>query len=346
MAWDAAASGLRCGSCGHVEPVGVPSSELAEHDLSDALRSPKAHWNLGGLAREVKCNECGASVEFPDGIAATRCAFCDSPSVLAREARSDLIAPESLIPFGVSRDQAAAAFRSWLGGLWLRPSDLRSKASISELRGVYVPYWTFDASVMSRWSADAGYYYYESETYTVVQNGKGVTRTRSVRKVRWEPASGTRHDQYDDHLACASVGLPGDMARFMANFDTRRLVPYTPQVLQGFTAETYAVDLRDAWSRAREELASSQLARCAGDVPGDTQRNLRATHQFLGMTYKHVLLPVWVAAFRYRGEVYRFLVNGQTGLVAGKAPWSPIKIVLATVLALALCLILAHFATR
>lgn len=334
-AWDAVVSALKCGACGHTQPlVPAPEAEIVEHDLSEALVAARPRWNLGTAARQVKCSECGAVIEFPDGVVATRCSFCDSPSVLVEPARADLLAPESLVPFAVSREQATASFRAWLGGLWFRPSDLREKAKLTELRGVYVPYWTFDADVTSHWTADAGYYYYETETYTTTENGRRVTRTQKVRRVRWVPTSGSRQDHYDDHLVCASLGVPRGMVDEVGDFDTSRLVPFAPAYLQGFAAESYAVDLARAWALAREKIAAEQRARCRGDVPGDTQRNLRATHRFSNTTFKHVLLPVWVAAFRYRDRVYRFLVNGQTGKVAGQAPWSVVKIVLFSALLL------------
>jgi hypothetical protein len=327
------------------EGEAAPPADIREYDLLEGMRRQKPAWNLGAQARQVKCTECGAEVEFPDGVTATKCSFCDSPSVLAQEARRDLIQPESLVPFAVSREQSAAAFKQWISRLWFRPSDLRHKASISDLRGVYVPYWTYDCEVDSAWNADAGYYYYTTETYTAREGNRTVTRTRQVRRIRWEPASGRRHDSYDDHLVCASRGLPDDLARGMANFQTGALVAYAPQYLQGFSAESYAVDLKGGWDRAREEIARSQLSRCSGDVPGDTQRNLRASHRFSDATFKHVLLPVWVAAFRYHDKVFRFLVNGQTGKVSGKAPWSWLKITLfALVCAAALAVVIYLFA--
>lgn len=331
LAWDAAAGALRCASCGATEAPPPDGSHprdgmVVEHDLFAALRRTKPRWHLGQAAKQVKCNECGAIVEFPDGIVATKCSFCDSPHVLAQEARADLIAPESLVPFAIDRGAAVTSFKTWLGGLWFRPSDLRSKADISELRGVYVPFWTFDCEVTSHWTADAGYHYYVNESYTTTENGRRVTRTRRVQRTRWEPASGTRHDSYDDWLVCASQGVPGDLVDRMDDFDTGGLVAYAPQYLQGFLAESYALDLRAAWERGRAGIGESQVGRCASDVPGDTHRDLRASHQFADATFKHVLLPIWIAAFRYRGKVYRFLVNGQTGRVAGKAPWSVFKI--------------------
>jgi hypothetical protein len=269
-----------------------------------------------------------AVVEFPDNIQATKCEFCGSPQVLAQEARDDHYLPESLVPFAIARDAAVSSFKSWLGKLWFRPNDLKEKSSVSELHGVYIPYWTFDANVDSDWTADAGYYYFETETYTATENGKSVTKTRQVRKVRWVPASGRRHDVYDDWLVCASRGVPPDLEDRVGRFTLQGLVGYSPQYMQGFSAESYAVDLPDAWGTAQKEMSSSQDGRCAKDVPGDTHRNLCASHRFSQRTFKHVLLPLWIAAYRYRGKPYRFLVNGQTGKVAGKAPWSVTKIVL------------------
>jgi hypothetical protein len=260
--------------------------------------------------------------------------------VLAETASADHYLPESLVPFAVDRARATASFREWLGKLWFRPSNLKEKADISELHGVYVPYWTFDAEVTSSWSADAGYHYYVSETYTAQENGRSVTKTRQVRHTRWVPASGRRHDRHDDHLVCASRGLPEALARPMANFQTGALQPYAREYLQGFSAESYAVDLPDAWTRAQHEIADEQERRCARDVPGDTHRSLRVSNQFADTRFKHVLLPVWIAAFRYQQQIYRFLVNGQTGNVSGHAPYSWPKIVAFVVMLLVIAAVI------
>ena len=199
LTWDPAAGALRCASCGATrapEPgdgpasgagagggaglgggasagagaaagaaAGAPPGVVVEHDLVGALSRTKPRWNLGSAARQVKCQECGAVVEFPDGVAATRCSFGASPTVRAQDARADLIAPESLIPFAVGRDDAIGRFKGWLGKLWFRPSDLRDKASVSELHGVYVPFWTFDCQVTSRWTADDGEHYFTNAAF-------------------------------------------------------------------------------------------------------------------------------------------------------------------------------------
>ncbi len=343
VAWNTTAKCMACEACGAPCDVAPEHAGVRDHGLLDALAACKRRGKLGDIAaRQVTCQECGAAVVFPDGMTATRCAFCDSPSVLAQDSRGNQIVPESVIPFGIGRDQAVSAFKTWLGKRWFRPSDLTDEAMISELRGVYVPYWTFTAHVRSSWTADAGYAYEVREERT---DSAGQHQTRIVRKTRWEPAFGVRDDDHRDHLVCASKGLPADLAQHAASFDTAGLTPWAPQFLSGFVAERYEVDLPEAWQHAQTEIAAIQEARCRRDVPGDAQRDLRANHRFENPAFKHVLLPLWIAAFRYRGEVFRFLVNGQSGVVAGEAPrsWTKsllfIAVIAAAIIAFAIALL-------
>ena len=168
-----------------------------------------------------------------------------------------------------------------------------------------------------------------SVNVSLTVNGKPVTRTRQVRKVRWVPAWGERDDRYDDLLVLASRGLPEALVEKLGGFDTSELVPYRPEYLAGWRAEEYQVDLAQGWERGRERICEIQRARCAGDVPGDTHRNLEVRNEIGEVTWKHVLLPLWSVQYRFRGKVYTVLVNGQTGRVVGEAPWSWVKLSLA-----------------
>ncbi len=324
MLWNGAAAKLRCDSCGTLREPAANDAIVGEHDLLATLAKQKPRGATVAGTHTVKCQECGAEVEFADGVTATHCSFCNSPSVLAQDSRDDRIKPEGVVPFAIEREQAVAAFKKWIGGRWFRPGDLAAQASVSELRGMYVPFWTFNTHVASSWTADAGYSYDVAEEYTDPQ---GQLKVRTVRKVRWEPAYGTRDDDYVDHLVCASLGLPGKLLR-RGGFKTSGLRAWSPEFLTGFQAESYAVELRDGWITARGEIAGEQEQRCRRDVPGDTQRNLRANHRFDDQTFKHVLLPIWIAAFRYHDKVFRFLVNGQSGAVSGEAPRSWTKIII------------------
>ena len=144
----------------------------------------------GAPLTTIVCKDCGATVHVGEGERTSTCAFCGSSQVLAEGAGEPPIRPGGLLPFRVAKDEANKRFGAWLGALWFRPSDLKKIAQVSEMGGVYVPFWTFDADVSSRWSAERGRYYYETERYTETVNGQSVERTRQVQQTRWEPASG------------------------------------------------------------------------------------------------------------------------------------------------------------
>jgi DNA-directed RNA polymerase subunit RPC12/RpoP len=335
LAWDATHRAMSCPYCGHRQEMPLqPTAAIEEIPIEEGYL--RAKRGLGVAVQTITCRDCGATVNVGEGERTTKCAFCGSHQVLQVETDANAIRPESLVAFQVDKKVANERFATWIGGLWFRPNDLKKLAKVQEMGGVYVPFWTFDANVHSEWTAEAGYFYYVTEEYTAYENGEAVTRTRQVQKVRWEPAWGRRDDHYDDVLVCASKGLPTELVDKFSTFNTRQLVPYAPQYLAGWRAEAYAVDLQNAHGTGRQKMARSQEAKCSRDVPGDTQRGLSVTNTFSRETFKHVLLPIWIAAYRYNDKPYRFLVNGQTGEVTGEAPYSFWKIFFFTLFCLAI----------
>ena len=334
MEFDASQGCLSCVFCGATRAIGEGDVErtIVEYDLEQGLgqQIPRGY---GVAVRRVACQQCGAVVSHGESTTARSCDFCGSPQVLEQVESRKPIRPESVVPFKVERKAATAKFGAWLGTLWLRPSNLKRLAAVSEMTGMYVPYWAFDAMVHSDWTADAGYYYYETETYTTQDSqGRSVQRSRQVRKVRWRPAWGSRGDFYDDLLVCGSQGLPEELTRELEPFDTTHLEPYDPSYLAGWKAEEYNIELDAAWRSAVARVEQSQRERCSRDVPGDTQRHLHVSNRLSSEKFKHILLPIWISVYRYQGKPFRFLVNGQTGEVIGHAPWSWIKVTLLVLL--------------
>jgi len=323
--YDASTQGMKCPYCGSVQAAPAGASEVfdgpREIPIEEGMRL--AERGYGTPVTQVSCRECGATVNVNPGEQTAKCTFCCSHQVLAQESAGTAIRPESVVPFKIDKPTAASRFEEWLGSLWFRPNNLKEMAKVEGFSGVYVPYWTFDARVDSQWTAEAGYHYYETETYTDQQ---GQRQTRQVQRTRWEPARGRRSDAFDDVIVCASKGLPEDLGDGFRTFDTKALRPYRPEFLAGWRAESYAIDLMPAWGKGQAVMASAQESRCSRDVPGDTQRNLQVHNRFSYVTFKHVLLPVWLAAYRYQDKPFQFLVNGQTGEVIGKAPYSFWKI--------------------
>jgi DNA-directed RNA polymerase subunit RPC12/RpoP len=324
MTWMPAEEALVCAYCEHRREVPRGEGVVEERLLEEA---GSAAQGLDLELRVARCESCGARVAFDEVETAASCVYCGSSRVLEQEANRNAIRPESLVPLSVGRAMVEEKFRAWLRGLWFRPGDLEKRRTFEAI-GVYVPFWTFDCRAHSDWTAESGTYYYVTERYTTTVNGKRVQKTRRKRKTRWRPASGSRHDRYDDLLRCASRGIPAELVAKLGDFDTRELVPYRSEYLAGWRAEEYQLDLEAGWSITRSEVGARQRSLCAGDVPGDTHRNLRVWSRIHDIRWKHVLLPVWSLAYRYRGKTYPVLVNGQTGRVVGKAPFSVVKIVL------------------
>jgi hypothetical protein len=125
------------------------------------------------------------------------------------------------------------------------------------------------------------------------------------------------------------------MVARLGGFDTQGLVPYRPEYLAGWSAEEYQVDLEQGWTNAQREIEERQRARCAADVPGDTQRFLRVENRVTDVRWKHVLLPIWALHYRWRGKDWSVLVHGVTGRVHGDAPLSVWKVLAAVALGLA-----------
>lgn len=335
LQWSAAKKALVCPYCGTVAPWApgdATGGTIAELDLAQALaRADGDGRGLGDARREVQCTSCRAISTFDSDHVADRCAFCGSPAVVPHTALKDAITPQSLLPFRIPEPQVREAIRRWYGSRWFAPNRLRKAALTDTLRGLYVPYWTFDAHVQAEWTAEAGHYYYASESY--IQNGR--TRTRQVRRVRWEPAAGTLAHFFDDDLVPGSEGAHADLLEAIEPFPTATdLKPYAPEFVRGWTVERYQVDLRRAADVNTMQMERAVRELCAAQVPGDTHRNLEVRTAYHGRTFKHVLVPVWLVNYTYGRRSFQLLANGYTGAIAGERPWSWVKITLAVMAAL------------
>ncbi len=323
LVYGAGSQKLECDHCGgeHEVPDHYGPAEVQERELNELFQAD-AHRGLP-TNRVLECEQCHACTTVAGQKTTGRCTFCGSELVSERDA-DDQLSPTALIPFKVTQEKAAGSFKSWIGSLWFRPSNLKKMAKMAQIEGVYTPFWTFDAQAHSRWRAESGKYYYERVKY---RDNEGKMRTKQVRKTEWSPARGEREGFYDDLLVCASQGLDAQMVESLEPYHTEKeLVPYQPEYLAGWSAEQYGLLPKDAWSRAREELENREYSASSSEVPGDTHRSLTVSTQLSEVTWKHVLLPVWIAAYQYNGKSYRFLVNGETGQVSGDAPFSFWKI--------------------
>lgn len=331
--YDPQARALLCDHCGNQSLVdeALGPEALAELDLKQALANDLPQQEMEET-RVSQCPNCGAQVEFDQDIHATECPFCATPVVTQTSAHKH-IKPRGLLPFALTEDTAKDAMADWLGSLWFAPSGLQAYARKGRsLQGIYVPYWTFDAQTNTAYSGERGTIYYE--TKTIARNGK--RQQVRVAKTRWRGVHGRVARFFDDVLVLASKSLPKRYTDALEPWDLSALEPYSPAYLAGFRAEGYQIELEDGFKEARAQMDRIITRDVKFDIGGDRQRIHDIKTQMTNLTFKHILLPVWVAAYKYQGKSYRFVVNGRTGRVQGERPYSAWKIAAAVLFGLIL----------
>jgi len=319
-----ATADLECVSCGARVPIPALEGRVEEHDLQAALAD--------GLAAEatvesltVTCSSCGAQSTLAAGVAADHCPFCGTAFVAtALSTRS--LKPHWLLPFRIGLEDARTRFRAWVASLRFAPNRLAREARAGNVDGLYVPYWTFDAETVSRYTGSRG----KNRTETSVSSdGKQVTRTVTD----WTSVQGTVAKDFDDVLVIASRSLPDEKADGLRPWDLESLTPYRDEFVAGFRAETYQVGLPEGYEKAKVVMASGIEEAIRRHIGGDSQRIGTVQTTYGRTTFKHVLLPIWISSYRFGGKTFRFLVNARTGEVQGERPYSWVKIAIAAIAA-------------
>ncbi len=336
--FDPSSRGMKCPYCGFEQTIERDdTAEVAERDYEEYLAKEEAQGRaIPGRSTETRCPGCGANVLLEDNIATDQCPFCATHLEGTPEAAHAMLPPESLLPFRVELREARDAFTAWLGSLWFAPSELKKIAALGQLTGVYLPHWTYDANTVTFYEGERG----DNYTDTIVMrdaNGNRVTQT--VIRTRWYPVRGEVRHFFDDVLVCASESLPPDLLDRTADWNLANLEPFAPDYLSGFRTERYCVDLQAGYKQAKAIIRPAIDRLVRRDIGGDQQRVHSQQTRYSAVTFKPLLLPMWVAAYRYRDKAYQIIVNGRTGRVAGYRPWSGWKItglVLLILLAIAL----------
>jgi hypothetical protein len=332
--WDPGRQKLLCAFCGTESPYQLDrtTGAVEESDLAKALREiPDEARGFGADRRTVQCQSCKAVMVFEAQRVGQNCEFCGSPSLIDYQEIKAPIRPWGILPFAQPESKVRESIRDWLKSRWFAPGDLKRKALVDRVKSLYIPFWTFDARVHCPWEAESGKYYYVQEP---VRDRSGRVHMRSVQKVRWSPASGIVEHFFDDEPVPGTRGIDRGLLAQITPFPAEQLVRYDRGFLSGHVVEHYQVVLLDAARASRDSMTRQLEQLCAAQVPGDTQRNLVIHPQWSGETFKHVLVPVWLLTYGFRGKVFQMVVNGATGKMAGQYPKSLWKIT-ALVLAIA-----------
>ncbi|MFC4562049.1 hypothetical protein ACFO4E_09295 [Nocardiopsis mangrovi] len=339
LQYEPGTAGLSCPYCGHRQEVGAPTREVREHAFATIVAKPRrpAHELA---AHHYDCRNCGAHVQ--GGALSRVCQFCSAPLV-ADTTDDPQIVPEAILAFGLDRNAAREALRTWTRSRWFAPNGLKKVADAESMKSTFLPHWTFDSATTSDYKGQRGQYYYVTETYTATVNGKQETRTRQVRKTRWYPARGRVSRRFDDVLVTGIDRGPVDAERLKAlePWPLTSAVAFQPDYLTGHETLRYDVEPESGFAKAKAEMAPVIEQDCRHDIGGDVQRVSHVDTRYDAVTCKLMLLPVWTGSYVYQGKSWQIMVNGCTGEVHGERPYSVTKIVAASLAALILVALVA-----
>ena len=327
---------IRCDYCGFEAFITPAKSSFEELELRHYLEFTGEHAFTKSIEL-LHCKNCGANQHVEEHYKSLACVYCSEPLIREDADEETWILPGALIPFQIDLERSRQLFRRWVKSLWFAPDNLK-KASLDPegIHGLYLPYWTFDAHLEADYNGQRGDYYYETQRYRT----KDGMRTRQVRKTRWRPASGQVSDFVDDILIAASRHQGSQVPGAVAFWDLKALKPFHSDYLSGFVTEKYSVSLKEGHHRSFQKAKDIARQWIHRDIGGDTQRIHHMDIRLAEETFKHILLPVYLSSYRYKGREYRFYINGQTSKIHGSRPYSAWKIVFTVLAALLLVAII------
>lgn len=335
---------LTCPFCQHVKQIELSSdAALAEQDFHAMLESLKQRRETAkdrrgsegdqnaatDAIRELRCESCGGNVEFVGTLTSSHCPYCNSPIQLedAHKSAEHRIPVDGVLGFQIDRNQAKANLKEWVSARWFAPNDFRKQGAEGKFNGVYLSYYTFDSLTSSHYRGQRGEYY-----YVTVGTGK---EKRTERRTRWYPATGGFQRFFDDVLVLANSGLRRDFMLALEPWPLEKVVPFNQQMLAGFLARTYDIELDDGFNEAKERIDAEIHKDVLQRIGGDTQQVDYIKSRYDALTFKHLLLPVWLMAYGYRQKTYQIFINAATGEVQGERPYSVWKILFAVLVGLA-----------
>lgn len=279
-------------------------------DISDWQTDPGKQWQEGETdgMNVYTCKSCGGEIVSDENTGATSCPYCGNPVILTERFRGAL-RPDMVIPFKLDKKAAKEAYYKHIKGRPLLPKVFRRENHIDEIKGIYVPFWLFDADVavdarykatkVRTWS-DSDYDYTETSYYSVDRSGN-----MSFVSV---PVDG-------------SSRMPDDLMESIEPYKVADAVEFQTAYLSGYLADKYDVDAQQSTDRARERMKES-----AQDVLRDTVKGYASVIpentnvRISGGDAKYALYPVWILNTTWRGKKYIFAMNGQTGRMTGDLP--------------------------
>ncbi len=303
MEFDSATQKLICPYCGATHDVAAYDAQNQQAQNQGAGFSvQQSEWNMNadGLMSYI-CKSCGGEVLGDASVAATSCPYCDSP-IVRNDQFSGGLKPDMIIPFKLDKKQAKEKLNRFISGKKLVPRVFKDQKHIDEMKGVYVPFWLFDADV-------DGEAQFSAERRQGDQVGEFDVYRRGTLSFRNVPVD-------------ASSKMEDDMMDSIEPFNMNEATAFSPAYLAGYMADKYDVTPEECFLRGNERIKKSVAEELGKTLQGYSAVNATATNMnILQGQAKYALLPVWILNTTWEGKQYRFAMNGQTGKYTGDMPF-------------------------
>jgi len=317
---------LHCKYCGSETPLDAEIvSDIEELDF-ETYRFEEECFDQEST-KVIECHHCNAQSTFEEKQKSMTCPYCGTAILEADIFYERLIKPSYIQPFSIAEADVQSRMGKWIKKLWFAPNKLKKQAAYSNvLKGVFIPYWTYDADTTTDYRGERG------DTYTVTV-GSGKNR-RTETRTRWRSVSGVVSRFFDDVMIPASKLIPAKVLGKLANWDKNSYIKFDNRYLAGMLTEKYSLPFTDGFKQAKTIMDSSIQHDIRQDIGGDHQRISSYKINFQNVKFKLVLLPLFISSYSFNNKLYHFYVNGCTGEISGDRPYSTWKIFFAVIFGL------------
>lgn len=316
MIFNPSQNGLVCVGCGSFEPV---DGAMTTEKSFETLINNAPTWQKDTAV--IRCEHCGAKSVVSKSDLVAKCDYCGAATMVRTDELPGL-RPDTIVPFDWNRTDACQQVNNWLSKRLFVPSDFKQQLRERQLNGIYYPAFTFDAHVITRFSGVL----VQTSTSTIVVDGKQTVQTQTFRR----GINNVDTHTFDDFLVVANEDITPKVMAHLQPFDTNHGQAFKQSYLAGFTVCQSSIEAKECWREAKKlmEAVIRNKIKAKYTNGNTTIENLQLDLSFSNITYKYVLLPVYVGHIEYHGNKYPLYMNGQTGKIYGKTPKSFWKILL------------------
>ncbi len=339
LKFDIATQLLKCPHCGNTHELVENIGQVSERDLREAIKlvqvAKLAHTqNFVGTEKEIVCQNCGGHTTFSGSLTAEKCPYCATP--IQRDDvhdAPDRLPVDGVLPFSIDDKQAKELIEQWISKRWFAPTEFKTYGRTGSFASVYTAYFTYDADT------HANYHGRRGDDYTVTVGDGDNQRTET--RTNWSSVSGQVNNSFDDITVFANEGFERKRIAKLEPWPTASSKPYSAEYAAGHLCRTYDNDVEECLPEATTQMENAIRDTVRSDIGGDHQDIQSLDINWLKMTYKHLLLPIWLLTVIYENKPFQVYINGVTGEVHGARPYSKVKIITAIVVAVLVIALIA-----